>query len=70
MNLSAGRGRPDPTRCFVCGGAKHADTPAHDYWSEADAMAEARAHDARTTVRYSDGSTTAEAAYVNQHRPY
>lgn len=59
--------------CFVCGQSKHVDGTSrggHRFWSNADAQSEARATDRRTTVSYSSGATTPEAAYVAQHRPY
>jgi hypothetical protein len=56
-----------PTSCHVCGSAPRAEgeRPAcsHD-WTNAEAFAEARAHDARTVVR------SQEAAYVAEYRPY
>lgn len=64
-----------PDACFVCGGTDHGATftetgKGHNFWSNADAKAEFAAADAQTTVRYSDGTTTPEANYVAQHRPY
>lgn len=61
-----------PESCHVCG--QHARTAdgrpacAHDL-TNAEADAAAREHDARTTVRYSSGATTPDAAYVAEHVP-
>lgn len=56
-----------PTSCHVCGRAPRdgEDRPAcsHD-WTNAEAFADADAHDARMVVR------SPEAAYVAEHRPY
>lgn len=70
-----------PDSCHVCGRpeAEHAhpsgDTRrgygqiGHTFWSNADAMAEAREHDRRTTFVYSNGATTPEAAFVEAYVP-
>ena len=56
-----------PSSCHVCGDGAKAETGrpacAHDY-TNAEADAQARAYDARATVR------NTEAAYVAEHRPY
>jgi hypothetical protein len=65
-----------PESCHVCGGseASHArtDRPGsgalHTFWSNADALAEAREHDRRTVVTYSGGQHSAEAVYVDETR--
>lgn len=62
-----------PDRCYVCGGEKHDDTTAqggHNFWSNADAAAHFEAEDQKTNVRYSNGTTTPEANYVAERRPY
>lgn len=66
-----------PESCFVCGWPEADHKPdsvwavkGHTFWSNADALAEARAADARTTVRYSTGATSPEAQYVETYRPY
>lgn len=63
-----------PDACYVCGGRpeRHRDSTdsPHRYWSNADALAEARAEDARTVVRYSNGTTSPEAHYIATERPY
>lgn len=57
-----------PDACFVCGGRPEAHRESgsapHRYWSNADALAEAEAYDARMVVR------SPEAAYVAEYRPY
>lgn len=61
-----------PSSCYVCGaeeGITGRPACAHD-WTNAEALAEATAHDARTTVTYSDGTTNPEAHYVASVRPY
>lgn len=60
-----------PTSCHVCGQpASSTGRPAcaHD-WTNAEALAQADEHDRRTTVVYSSGATTLEAAYVAEHVP-
>jgi hypothetical protein len=59
-----------PTSCHVCGtpvpqreGATRPDC-WHDF-TNAEALAQADAHDRRTTVTYSSGATTAEGHYVD-----
>jgi hypothetical protein len=60
-----------PESCYVCGGTEHPPVEGgHAYWSNADAAAYFRAEDRGRSVRYSDGTTSPEANYVNQHRPY
>ena len=34
-------------RCFICGGAEHAPTELHEFWSTRDALGEAAEHDRR-----------------------
>lgn len=72
-----------PENCHVCGRSEseHASTQqqlerrgygsitGHTFWSNADALTEAREHDRRTTVRYSNGATNAEAAFVAEYVP-
>lgn len=61
-----------PGSCHVCGAPASSDTgrPAcsHD-WTNAEALADAREHDRRVTVRYSSGATSPEAAYVAEYIP-
>lgn len=64
-----------PTSCFVCGGGDHGATftetgKGHNFWSNAEAKAEFAAEDRRTVATYSDGTTTPEAHYVAEYRPY
>lgn len=62
-----------PGHCYVCGGPEHDDTTpmgGHRFWSNKDAEAEFRDQDRLTIPVYSNGTTTPEANYVAQHRPY
>ena len=63
-----------PTSCYVCGspeGTDHSGNATHDFWSNTDAAAHFAAEDARSRGPvYSDGTTTPEAHYVAQTRPY
>lgn len=67
-----------PDRCYVCGGTEAEHEPrianggmtSHSFWSNADAAAEFGAEEHRTRVRYANGVSTPEAAYVAEHRPY
>lgn len=59
-----------PSSCHVCGaqeGITGRPACAHD-WTNAEALADARAHDARTTVVYSSGETTPEGQFVAETR--
>lgn len=66
-----------PENCFVCGYPKADHEPGsvwhtitgHEFWSNADALAEATERDRRSTFRYSSGATTPEANYVATVRP-
>lgn len=63
-----------PTSCHVCGTPvpKREGATRPDCWHDltnAEAMAAADEHDRRTTVVYSSGASTAEAAYVAEHVP-
>ena len=62
-----------PSSCHVCGAGVPAREGATrpDCWHDltnAEADAAARDHDARTTVVYPGGQSTAEAAYVDSTR--
>lgn len=62
-----------PSSCHVCGAAAAVDTgrpPCEHDWTNAESSAWAEAYDARTTVRYSDGTTNPDAHYVASVRPY
>jgi len=63
-----------PSSCHVCGAPAVPDWErgsrpdcAHD-WTNAEAEAEANAHDARVRPVYPSGATSAEAAYVERTR--
>lgn len=70
-----------PESCHVCGHPEDVHQHrsgddrrgygqlGHTFWSNADAMAEARAHDRRTTVVYPDGTTSPEAHAVATFAP-
>lgn len=55
------------TSCFVCGAPADSATerPAcpHD-WTNAEALADALAHDLRSTVVYSSGATSPDTHFV------
>lgn len=52
------------TSCFVCGAAEPHPPTGHTFWSNADALADALAHDLRTTPVYSSGATSADTHFV------
>ena len=37
-------------RCFICGGAEHAPTELHSFWSTRDALGEAAEYDRRAAA--------------------
>lgn len=57
-----------PTSCFICGGTEDRHGTGHTFWSNADALAEARDHDRRATFTYSTGETTVEGQHVASTR--
>lgn len=59
-----------PTSCFVCGSAEpHPPTELHAFVSNADVDAEL-ARQPVMTYRYPNGTTTPEANYIAEYRPY